>query len=190
MSDKSSLQLDEDVCLMIKTRDGDRQAYDQLYRRYFPTVAIYLARHNTQRHACEDLAQEVFARVWYHRSRYQPLAPVRNYLLGIAANVLREDRVKSRGHIPLDACDSETVVDTSQPSPSSQAQFTEQLQAVRTLMTNLPTRQRQAVELVYLADLAPKEAAQRLGCSLQTLCARLYSARQKLRKLAWPAKKK
>jgi RNA polymerase sigma-70 factor (ECF subfamily) len=184
MLDKAYPQLDEDTRLMIKARDGDRLAYDQLYRRHFQTVASFLARHNARRHACEDLTQEVFARVWYHRSRYQPLAPMKNYLLGVAAKVLREDRVKSRGRVPLDACDLETVSDTSRPSPPSQVQFAEQLQAVRTLMTSLPTRQRQAVELVYVAGLAPKEAARRLGCSRQALCSHLCSARRKLRQLA------
>ena len=190
MSDKSSLQLDEDIGLMIKARNGDHLAYDRLYSRYFRTVVSFLARHNARRHACEDMAQEVFARVWYHRSQYQPLAPVRNYLLGVAANVLREDRAKSRGRVPLDTCGLETATDTSQPSPPSQAQSAEQLQAVRALMASLPTRQRQAVELVYLAGLAPNEAAQRLDCSPQTLYSHLCSAREKLRKLARPAKKK
>ncbi|MCP4613226.1 MAG: RNA polymerase sigma factor [Planctomycetes bacterium] len=183
MPDNSSLQLDDDIRLMIKARDGDRLAYDQLYSRYFQTVVSFLVRHNARHYVCEDLAQEVFTRVWYQRSRYQPLAPLKNYLLGVAANVLREDWAKSRGRIHLDACDLETVMDTSQPSPPSQAQFAEQFQTVRTLMTSLPTRQRQAVELVYLAGLAPNEAARRLGCSKKTVRSHLCSARQKLRKL-------
>ena len=184
MPDKSSLQLDEDIRLMIKARNGDRLAYDQLYSRYFHTVVSFLVRHNARLNVCEDLAQEVFTRVWDYRSRYQPLAPLKNYLLGVAANVLHEDRVKSRGRVHLDACDLETVMDTSQPSPPSQAQFAEQLQTVRTLMTSLTTRQRQAVELVYLAGLAPNEAARRLGCSRQSLRSHLYSARRKLRELS------
>ncbi|MCP4256959.1 MAG: sigma-70 family RNA polymerase sigma factor [Planctomycetes bacterium] len=187
MTDKSSLQLDEDIRLMIKARNGDRLAYDQLYSRYFHSVVSFLVRHNARRHACEDMAQEVFARVWYHRNRYQPLAPLKNYLLGVAANVLREDWAKSRGRVPLDSCDLETVMDTNRPSPPSQAQFAEQLQTVRTLMTSLTTRQRQAVELVYLAGLAPNEAAQRLGCSRQSLRSHLCSARRKLRELVRPS---
>jgi RNA polymerase sigma-70 factor (ECF subfamily) len=184
MPDNSSLQLDEDIRLMIKARNGDRLAYDQLYSRYFQTVLSFLIRHNARRNICEDLAQEVFTRVWYHRNRYQPLAPLKNYLLGVAANVLREDQAKSRSRIPLVVCDLETMKDTSRPSPPSQAQFAEQLKTVRTLMTSLTTQQRQAVELVYLAGLAPKEVARRLGCSRQSLRSHLCSARQKLRELS------
>lgn len=184
MPDKSFLQIDEDVRLMIKARDGDQLAYGQLYSRYFRTVASFLARHNVRRHTCEDLTQEVFARVWCRRSRYQPLAPVKNYLLGVAANVLREERAKSRGRIPLNACRLETLTDTSQPSLLSQDQSTEQFQSVRTAMESLPTRQRQAVELVYLAGLAPNEAARRLGCSVKALRVHLCRARWKLQSLA------
>jgi RNA polymerase sigma-70 factor (ECF subfamily) len=190
MSHKLYIQPDEDIGLMIKARNGDHHAYDQLYHRYLPTVASFLARHNARRHNCEDLTQEVFERVWYCRGHYQPLSPVKNYLLGIAASVLREDRAKSRGLIPLDARDLENVTDASRPSPPSHAQSAEQFRAVRIAMESLPTRQRQAVELVYLAGLVPDEAAQRLGCSLQTLYSYLCLARERLREQVQSSQKK
>lgn len=188
MPDESSFQHSEDIRLMIRARDGDRVAYDRLYARYFRTVESFLARHDIGFHACEDLAQEVFARIWFRRSRYRPLAPVKNYLYGVAANVLREDRAKSRARISLEDCDPEVATDTSRLSPPAHAQSKEQRRAVRALVASLPTRQRQAVELVYLLGLTPKEAARQLGCSAQTLCSRLHSARRKLRQLARPSK--
>ena len=112
--------------------------------------------------------------------------PVKNYLLGVAANVLHESRAKAPDPVPTNARDLETVVDTSRPSPPSQAQSAEQLQTVRALMATLPAQQRQAVELVYLAGLAPDEVARRLGCSVKTLRSHLCSARQRLRRLARP----
>ncbi len=183
MPDESSLQLDEDTRLMVKASDGDRSAYEKVYCRYFPTVVSFLSRRRCHRQACEDLAQEVFARVWRQRGRYKPLAPVKNYLLGVAANVLREHCVHTHSGVPPKAQVLETLADESLPSPPSQAQSAEQLQAVRTLMTSLPPRQRQAAELVYLAGLPPDEAARCMGCSIQTLNAHLYQARRRLREL-------
>lgn len=168
---------------MVKARDGDRVAYEQLYCRYFRTVVSFLARHTDRGQACEDLAQEVFTRVWRHRSRYQPLAPVKRYLLRIAVNVLREDRAKSHGPVPTDIRNLETVADARQPSPPAQVQSAEQLQAIRALMASLPVQQRRAVELVYLAGLDPDEAARRLGCSVKALRVHLCRARLKLRSL-------
>lgn len=183
MRDKSSLQFDDDTRLMIKACAGDRLAYGQVYKRYFRTVVFFLVRHHIRHQACEDLAQEVFARVWSRRRQYRPLAPVRSYLLGVAANVLRENRAQARDRAAPDPADLETVTDTRQLSPPAQAQAAEQLQAVRALMESLPAQQRQAVELIHLAGLAPREAAQQLGCSVKTLYSHLCVARQRLRTL-------
>jgi RNA polymerase sigma factor (sigma-70 family) len=184
MRDKASLQFDDDTRLMIKACAGDRPAYDQVYNRYFRTVVSFLVRRHAQHQVCEDLAQEVFARVWSRRRQYQPLAPVKNYLLGVAANVLRENRAQARDRTARDLRDRQAGADLSRPSPPAQAQAAEQLQAVRALMESLPAQQRQAVELVYLAGVAPREAARQLGCSVKTLYSHLCVARQKLRRLA------
>jgi RNA polymerase sigma-70 factor (ECF subfamily) len=190
MRDDAFIQVNEDVGLMVQAQKGDRQAYARLYEKYVPVVRRYMAGHNRRADSPEDLVQEVFTRVWCRRSEYQPLAPVRSYLLGVAANVLHESCARAHNPVPADIHGLETAVDVSQPSPPSQAQSTEQLQAVHAMMASLSARQRQAVELVYLVGLPPSEAARRLGCSLQTVCSHLCSAREKLRKLAQLSQKK
>jgi RNA polymerase sigma-70 factor, ECF subfamily len=185
--DEPFIQFDEDTHLMLKVTNGDQQAYGRLYEKYVPIVRRYFTRHNGRSASPEDLAQEVFTRIWRHRGQYRPLAPVRSYLLGVAANVSRESRAKARGKSPIDACDPETLDDTSRPPPPAQAQSAEQLQVVKTLMSSLTDRQRQAVELVYLAGLSPVEAAKRIGCSVRALQVHLCLARRKLRGLAHPS---
>jgi RNA polymerase sigma-70 factor (ECF subfamily) len=180
------IEFDEDIRSMMEIRDGDRGAYDCIYQRYFATVASFVARHGGRHQGCEDLTQEVFVRVWRRRARYRPLGPVRNYLFGIAANVLRENQAKSHGRTAVEIGMLEDVADTSGAPPPAQAESAEQLQALRILMTRLSTRQRQVLELVYLAGLGPEETARRLGCSVKTLRVHLCKARQKLRKLARP----
>jgi RNA polymerase sigma-70 factor (ECF subfamily) len=180
MRDESSIQLDEDVRLMLKVREGDRSAYEKVYQRYFRTIVSFLAYRTGSTPACEDLAQEVFARVWRCKAHYQPLAPVKSYLFGVAVNVLRESRTRSRGPASIDSRGLEAMEDTAQASPLSQLQSAEEIRTVRAAMTSLPTRQRQALELVYLAGLSPGEAARRLGCSRQTLYSHLSSARAEL----------
>ena len=184
MRDESLIQSDEDVRLMLRVRTGDRQAYARLYEKYVPLVKGYLARRDGVSQSREDLAQEVFTRIWHRRSQYRPLAPLRNYLLGIAANVLNESRAKARRQASLDLASLETTADARRPPPPAQAQAAEQVLAVRALMLSLPTRQRQAVELVYLAGLPPDEAARRLGCSRKALQVHLTLARQRLKELA------
>ncbi len=184
MRDEPPIQFDEDIRLMIKVRNGDRSAHDQIYSRYFSTVVSFVAHHHGHGQGCEDLAQEVFTRVWRRRAHYQPLGSVKSYLLGIAANILRESRAKGRGRVPLDIGNLEAVVDTSRASPPSQVESAEQIQTLRALMDKLSTKQKQALELVYLVGLDPDEAARQLGCSVRTLRVHLCKARQELRKLA------
>lgn len=183
MREDAPIQFDEDIDLMLKAQQGDRQAYARLFEKYAPSVKRYLARRDGGSHAHDDLAQEVFTRVWQAKSRYQPLAPVRRYLLGVAANVLRENRVKNRHRIPIDIRELEAATDTDQARPSEPACSAGRLQAVRYLMTRLPARQRQAVELVCLAELTPAEAAERLDCSTKTLMRNVRRAKRSLRKL-------
>ncbi len=184
MRDDSAIQSDEDVRLMLKVKTGDRQAYTQLYQKYVPVVRRYLARRDMHAQSCDDLTQEVFTRIWHARARYRPLSPLKYYLLGVAANVQRESRSRVGNHLALDTRHLECLPDAKRASPPSRVQSAEQIQAIRTLMTKLATRQRQAVELVYLAGLPPDEAARRLGCSLKTIHTHLYQARRKLRGLA------
>jgi RNA polymerase sigma factor (sigma-70 family) len=135
----------------------------------------------------DDLVQEVFARLWSHRSRYQGGAPVKHYLLGISANVLRESRARTRRQTPVDIREFESIVDARLPSPPSHAQSAEQLEVVRALIAGLPTGQRQAVELVYLAGLTHDEIIRQMGCSRNALRKNLSRARRKLRRLVPPS---
>lgn len=187
MRDGSSIQFDEDISLMLKVKRGDHQAYARLYEKYVPVVREYIARRNGRAHCQDDLVQEVFARVWSHRSQYRPLAPVRRYLLGISANVLREDRARTRGQVPLDVRQFEGVVDTNLPSPLAHAQSAEELEVLRALIAGLPTGQRQAIELVYLAGLPRDEAIRQVGCSPNALRKGLSRACRKLRRLVRPS---
>jgi RNA polymerase sigma-70 factor (ECF subfamily) len=181
------IQSDEDIRLMIRARNGDRSAYDRIYHRYFAIVTSFVARRQGHSEGCEDLAQEVFTRVWCRRTQYQPLGPVKNYLLGVAANVVRESQTRGHGPVCVDIEGLEGLVDASRVSPLSHAESAEQLQTMRELMARLSVRQRQALELVYLVGLEPREAARQLGCSVKALHVHLYKARRKLRQLARPS---
>lgn len=75
--------------MLMAARD-DKTAYGKLYRKYFPVVTNYIMSRNGQCESPEDLAQEVFVRVWQNRARYRPDATVKTFLFGYAKNVLHE----------------------------------------------------------------------------------------------------
>ena len=183
MPDERSIQIDEDTYLMRKVKEGDRQAYARLYEKYVPVVTKYIARHNGHVEPPEDLAQEVFLRVWCCRARYEPLAPMKDYLFGIAANVLRESQANARGQVRFEIVELEALVDTSLASPLVDAELEEQVRVVQVLMGGLPDRQRKALKLIYLAEVSVAEAARIMGCSTECARKHLSVARQRLTKL-------
>ncbi len=182
MRDEPSIQFDEDIRLMIKAKRGDRQAYTRLYEKYVPVVRRYVAGRNGRAESQEDLVQEVFTRVWERRGRYRPGTPVCPYLLGFATNVIREYQTRVYRDITIEwrrldqdpnrvAGDAEAVV--------CQNDRVEQFMAC---FARLPPKQRQALELVYLAHMSIAEVAEIMNCSKEALRRNLHEARRRISK--------
>lgn len=160
---------------MFEAAAGNTAAYDRLYRKYFPIVVSFVAGLQVQQETAEDVAQDVFARIWENRGRYRPSAAFRTYLFGYAKNVCREHRVKVTREVSV----REVVEIAALRVPQEEDSPTVQL---REWIDLLPARQKQVVEMVYLLDLSTRQAAERLRCSVHCVHQSLYLARRKLRK--------
>ena len=68
------IYLDEDTRLMLKASEGDRDAYSKLYSKYFSAVTSLSTGFDGQFQSPEDVAQEVFHRIWKNRKEYHPAA--------------------------------------------------------------------------------------------------------------------
>jgi RNA polymerase sigma-70 factor (ECF subfamily) len=79
--------MDEDVRLMLRFREGDRSAFDALFHRYTPRLVSFLTRMVREPDRAEELAQEVFVRIYQARDRYEPKAKFSTWLFGIASNL-------------------------------------------------------------------------------------------------------
>ena len=78
---------DPDVRLMLQVRDGSAAAFDELMTRYQSRLVTVLEHLTGRRDLAEDLAQEVFLRVYRARQRYVPGAKFSTWLFTIANNV-------------------------------------------------------------------------------------------------------
>jgi RNA polymerase sigma-70 factor (ECF subfamily) len=76
--------IDADAELMLRFREGDRSAFEQLFHRYTPPLVNFLARMVPERARAEELAQEVFVRIYGARDRYEPRAKFSTFMFGIA----------------------------------------------------------------------------------------------------------
>ena len=90
------MQMESDIELMERVKSGDDTAFSELMRRHYRGVINFIYRFTNDRGNSEDLAQEVFLRVYRSAERYKPQAKFSTWLYKIATNLCLTE-VKSRG---------------------------------------------------------------------------------------------
>src|SRR5229473_349846 len=79
--------MDPDAVLMVNVREGDSASFELLLHRHRSSVINHLYRLTRDRSVAEELAQDVFVRIYRSRSRYQPEAKFTTWLFRITTNV-------------------------------------------------------------------------------------------------------
>src|SRR5881275_456814 len=142
----------EDIRLMALAAGGDTVAFEVLVERHQRMVIGTVARMLGTNSDAEDIAQQVFVRVWKNVKRYQPRAKFTTWLLKITRNlVFNELRRRSRHpQVPLQSESDEEerpLKDENAVSPAATLLEHELQQAVDAAIAQLPETQRMAVIL-------------------------------------------
>ena len=169
----------------------DRQAFETLYDRYNRLVFSTAYRVLQDAQGAEDVAQEVFVRLWKNPDRYDEQ---RGRFLGWLLSVTRNraiDEVRSRKRRPLTESqvgnpeDSGSLADETPSEPARAAmelaEMTDQREMVRQALAELPEEQRVAIEMAYYKGLTQVEIATELDTPLGTVKTRVRLGMQKLR---------
>lgn len=184
---------DPDVRLMLRVRGGDHDAFQQLIGRHHSAVIRVISYLLGSHQQSEDLAQEVYLRIYRARASYQPQSRYRTWLFTIVNNVVHtaKGKLARRREFQLDqrSCDqSETAhpltflaVATQHLQPSRSLESSEAREAVHAAISLLNWRQRMAVELRHLHGLSHVEIAQRLNSSPEAVKSLLHRAIENLR---------
>ncbi len=175
--------------LMAKTAGGDESAFETLVNRHQTSVLNLVYRFIGDRARSQDLAQEVFLRVWQAAKHYRPDAKFTTWIYRITANLCFNELKSSRrkklfqflrsheGHgIPAE----ENFPDRS-PSPENLLLARERSQQITNTLQSLPDNQRMAVILKRYEDLSYEEIARVLGCSVSAVESLLVRAKRTLR---------
>jgi len=194
LTGESSTQLalrDPDIRLMLRVREDDAQAFAELvelYHHRLVTVMHHLVGNNEE---AEDLAQEVFLRVYRGRKKYHPKAKFSTWLYTIAnnlaLNVLRTRQRKPT--VPLNVRDSgplgprpaEQLVLDRQDQPHQRMQRRELAAVVQQALETLSERQRIAVVLNKFEDMNYADIAEVMGLTTKAVKSLLSRARENLR---------
>ncbi|MBI3322700.1 MAG: sigma-70 family RNA polymerase sigma factor [Candidatus Omnitrophica bacterium] len=183
---------ESDQRLVRMAQRGDAMAVSELYVRYQGRVLNYLYRFTGSREAAEDLTQETFVRVVKHLGTWRPTGSVAGWIFRIAKNLalngirdrkesvsLDEPRTGKEGEemTPME------IAADARSSPAQEAGRVEMEEAVQKALLHVPPVYREAVVLCDIQGAAYKEAAEILGCPIDTVASRLARGRAKLAEL-------
>jgi RNA polymerase sigma-70 factor (ECF subfamily) len=185
---------DPDIRLMIRVRDSDDSAaFEELVQRFQHRLVGIMHHLVGNREEAEDLAQEVFLRVYRTRQSYSPTAKFSTWLFTIAnhlaLNSLRDKQRKPT--LPLAIRDSgplgprpqeQLAIDAASP-PGQALQQSELAAIIRTALDDLNDRQKMAVVLNKFEDMGYAEIANVMGLTPKAVKSLLSRARQRLREV-------
>ena len=179
--------LDGDAELMIRVKAGDDASFGLLLGKHRSPVIHFLYRMVQNRAVAEELAQEVFLRVYRSRSTYEPTAKFTTWLFRIAThlalNSLRDGKYQ-RSEARLDTENSEAParqVSDGRPSVEQVMVYQTRLEEVRQAVAGLPDKQRAAVLMHKYEEMEYSQIARVLNCSESAVKSLLFRAYETLR---------
>ena len=179
-----------DAEVMLRVKAGDEPAFDYLVQKYRRPMVSFMYRMAHNAAAAEDLAQEVFLRVYRSRGSYEASAKFTTWLYRIATNLAVNHARDTRHERPenmasLDEPDEETgtTMDVADTSPNVEEKLVKQerLKAIRQKVENLPERQRLAVLMHKYQQMDYKQIGEVLNLSESATKSLLFRAYETLR---------
>jgi RNA polymerase sigma-70 factor, ECF subfamily len=177
-----------DVQLMLDVKSGDEESFGILLRKYRAPMVNFLYRMVRDAATAEDLAQEVFLRVYRARKQYSPSAKFTTWLFRIATN-LALNSVRDNRHRQMDVSIDAPIEEDEAPMelPAREMRIDEymaerdRMAFIRNAISTLPEKQRVAVLLHKYEEMDYGEIARILDCSESALKSLLFRAYETLR---------
>ena len=172
----------DDALLAQRIRSGDRSALGELYDRYASLALATALRVVADRQLAEDLVHDAFVATWQKIDRFDPArGNLRAWLLTIVRNRALDQVRGARVSIEVGAADEQALLRTSANPTWEAAIARRSASELRSALEELPTEQREAIELAYFGGRTYREIAVLTGVPLGTANGRLRLALAKLR---------
>ena len=184
---------DLDAQLMLRVREGDDESFRVLLDKHRNPLVHFLQRMVQDAGASEELAQEVFLRIYRARTSYEPSAKFTTWMFRIAShlalNWMRDER-HERAAVRLDGAslrgDRDDDLPARQlkdkhPSVEYSLVYEIRLQEIRDSIAALPAKQRAAVLMHKYEEMEYSQIAQALECSESAVKSLLFRAYETLR---------
>jgi RNA polymerase sigma-70 factor (ECF subfamily) len=180
-----------DIQLMLAVKAGDEASFELLLRKYRTPLVNFLYRMVRDTAMAEDLAQEVFLRVYRAREQYAPSAKFTTWMFRIATNLAlnaRRDGRRRQLEVSMDQSTDDGERDApaleianGQPTIEHELVAQVRISAIRQAVEALPEKQRAAVLMHKYQEMDYDQIAKALGCSEAALKSLLFRAYETLR---------
>jgi RNA polymerase sigma-70 factor (ECF subfamily) len=187
------VNVDEDVQLMLYFQSGDEEAFSRLVEKYSTQIINFIYRFTGSVADAEDLAQEVFLKIYRFKSRYRPDSKFSTWVYAIATNAcLDYKKRKKRDTVSMakplsspNAEDEEKQADVPDLLERSVERTIEQSRIddlVKHALSTLPENQRLALILKEYETKSYEEISNIMECSISSVESLIFRARQNLKK--------
>ena len=179
---------DPDVELMLRVRDGDEKSFGVLLDRHKSALVHFLRRMVREEAVSEELAQEVFLRIYRARTSYEPTARFTTWMFRIAThlalNWLRDEKNnRSQERLDEERRNDRPALELPDRAASVEQRmvYRARLQEIRDAIEMLPGKQRAAVLMHKYREMDYAQIALALDCSESAVKSLLFRAYESLR---------
>jgi RNA polymerase sigma-70 factor (ECF subfamily) len=179
--------LDLDAELMVRVKEGDGASFGVLLEKHRSPVVHFLYRMVQNYAVAEELAQEVFLRVYRSRSTYEPTARFTTWLFRIATHLALNALRDGKNERSQERLDDDTggmpvrQVSDRRPSVEQSLVYQAKLDEIRRAIAALPEKQRAAVLMHKYEEMEYSQIAKVLSCSESAVKSLLFRAYETLR---------
>ncbi len=167
---------EQELVFVTQWQNGDQESFTEVVRRYLPLTVNLAYRYLKDRHLAEDIAQEIFLKLYENPQIWKPTAKFSTWLYRVTLNACTDEWRKRK------KIGSWETGELSDFSPASELIAAEQKEMVNRMIDSLAPFQRRLM-LLYQEGLSYKEIAEILHCSVKAIERRLWRTKRKLRKL-------
>ncbi len=180
------MALERDAQLMLRVKEGDDSSFAELLSRYRAPVIHFIYRMVQSQHIAEELAQDVFLRVYRARQGYEPSAKFTTWLFRIAThialNYIRDGRNERTAESVDDDGSPAMHVPDRRETVEQELLEEARLGEIRRAVQGLPAKQRAAVIMHKYQEMDYAQIASVLGCSESAVKSLLFRAYETLRR--------
>jgi RNA polymerase sigma-70 factor, ECF subfamily len=177
----TGVERETELALVARLRQGDADAFDDVYAAFNPRVFTFLVRLSRRRDVAEDLLEETWLRFVKHARRLRPDTRLGPWLFTVARNLYISF---NRARVLEDSAAASLIAiwpfSLDQPSPFEAVAASELERRIERALAALPSTSREVLLLVAVAGLSHSDAADVCGITPEALRQRLHRAREAL----------